>query len=297
MMINQMMVALELGPSDERVLDYLDFFTTEIPTGSAYFLHVLPELDLFHTQQEAGAIGVYQFNEEVVNRMQEKIRERLTKHNAVHVQFDLRRGDPLEELLKDSKELQPQLIVVGQRSGTSHHGIMARNLARKVAASALVVPDQSKVEMKHILVPIDFSKHAVQALRTAIAIRKQFGQEVQITALHVYEMPDFNVYRIQKSREEMSQMLKEDRQRAFRTFLDNYAAEEEGQIQTAVVERDMPGIAPYILDYAHEHDASLIVMGAKGHSQVDRLLMGSVTEKMLNQNEDIPTWIVKIPEE
>ena len=47
------------------------------------------------------------------------------------------------------------------------------------------------------------------------------------------------------------------------------------------------------MDYAYDKKADLIVMGAKGHSQVELLLMGSVTEKVLAVNESIPTLVVK----
>ena len=57
--------------------------------------------------------------------------------------------------------------------------------------------------------------------------------------------------------------------------------------------REGAGIAQYIMDYATSEEAGLIVMGAKGHSQVELLLMGSVTEKLLAINESIPTLVVK----
>jgi nucleotide-binding universal stress UspA family protein len=54
-----------------------------------------------------------------------------------------------------------------------------------------------------------------------------------------------------------------------------------------------PGVAQYILDAVDEANSDLVVMGAKGHSKVELLLLGSVTEKLLALNEHIPTLIVK----
>jgi nucleotide-binding universal stress UspA family protein len=34
-------------------------------------------------------------------------------------------------------------------------------------------------------------------------------------------------------------------------------------------------------------------MGAKGHSKVELVLMGSVTEKVVRETESIPVWVVK----
>ena len=55
----------------------------------------------------------------------------------------------------------------------------------------------------------------------------------------------------------------------------------------------MPWIPHYIKEYAEENEVDFIVMGAKGHSKVELLLLGSVTEKLLSINNSIPTLIVK----
>ena len=47
------------------------------------------------------------------------------------------------------------------------------------------------------------------------------------------------------------------------------------------------------MDFAKQHNVDLIVTGAKGHSQVELLLLGSVTEKLLAINDSLPTLVVK----
>jgi nucleotide-binding universal stress UspA family protein len=54
-----------------------------------------------------------------------------------------------------------------------------------------------------------------------------------------------------------------------------------------------PGIGSYIMDTVTDAGADLVVMGAKGHSHVERLLMGSVTEKVLALTTQIPVLVVK----
>jgi nucleotide-binding universal stress UspA family protein len=52
-------------------------------------------------------------------------------------------------------------------------------------------------------------------------------------------------------------------------------------------------ICLYILHEAESRDVNLVVMGAKGHSKVELVLMGSVTEKVVRETESIPVWVVK----
>ena len=290
------MVALELGPTDNKILEYLDFFTKEIPTGAAYFLHVLPKFDLLNTMMEREAralVSNYEINDEVITRMERKIRSRLTDDHTVHIEFDVKEGNPLEELLEDTNDVKADLVVIGQRSGASQHGILAKNLARKAPYNAMVIPDKAKPRIKKILVPVDFSEYAIKALRTAVALNLELYERAEIVCLNIYEVPNLSVYKIQKTKEQFQDMLEKDHRDAFTAFLNTHIPEHKDNIKVELACREGAGIAQYIMDYAVNNQADLIVMGAKGHSQVELLLMGSVTEKLLAINETTPTLVVK----
>jgi nucleotide-binding universal stress UspA family protein len=51
-------------------------------------------------------------------------------------------------------------------------------------------------------------------------------------------------------------------------------------------------IAPAIVDFAREHDCSLIIMGARGLGTVSGLLLGSVTQRVIHLT-DLPVVVVK----
>lgn len=294
--VRQAIVALELGATDNTILEYLDFFTKEIPTGAAYFLHVLPKFDLLNTMMEREAqsfVSNYEINDEVITRMEQKIRSRLTDEHTVHIEFDVKEGSPLEELLEDTNDVKADLVVIGQRSGVSQHGILAKNLARKVQCNALVIPDKAKPRLRRILVPVDFSEYAIKALRTAVAINLELYEPAEIVCLNIYEVPNLSVYKIQKTKEQFKDMLEKDHRDAFHAFLNTHIPEYKDSIKVELVCRENAGIAQHIMDYAENIKADLIVVGAKGHSQVELLLMGSVTEKLLAINETVPTLVVK----
>jgi len=294
--IRQAMVALELGSTDNKILEYLDFLTAQVPTGSAYFLHVLPRFDVLShiVEREGGStVSNYEINDEVAHRMQREIRARMDHHDGLHVQFDVKEGDPLEQLLEDAEDVNAELTVIGQKSGVDKHGILGKNLARKTKGNTLIIPDQAKVQMKRIIVPIDFSKNSIKALRTAIALNESLSEPAKITVLNVYEMPNLSVYKIQRTREQFERMLQKDHEEAMSAFLNTHVTDYQDQLQTKLIMQKTPGIAQYIMDVAEEYEGDFIVMGAKGHSKVELLLLGSVTEKLLGLNEHIPTLIVK----
>lgn len=294
--INQALIALELGPTDEAMLDYLEFFIDRVPAKAIYFLHVLPKFDLFYAMYEKEAqslISNFELNDDVIARMKARVKALMAKKKNVFLEVDVREGDPLEELIKNAETAKADLIVIGQSSVTNRHGILAKNLVRKIKCNALIVPDKARKKLKKILVPIDFSSNSAKALQAAVALAKRVENPVEITCLNVYEMPNVSVYRIQKTRDQFKRMIKEDRLAAFQAFIDNYAVEAKSTIKTQLIEKDLPGVAPYVLDFAEDQGIDLIVIGAKGHSNVERLLLGSVTEKLMSLNEGIPSLIVK----
>jgi nucleotide-binding universal stress UspA family protein len=157
----------------------------------------------------------------------------------------------------------------------------------------LIIPENSPLKIERIVAPIDFSAHSIEVVRTALALRKRLQPKPEIIALNVYEMPNLSVYRIQKTREELKRIMEEDRQAAFDAFLRQHANNERKYITTALIEQQKPGIANYLIEFAAEKSADLIIMGAKGHSKVELLLLGSITEKLLSENENIPVLVVK----
>ncbi|HMQ46447.1 MAG TPA: universal stress protein [Saprospiraceae bacterium] len=292
--IEAAMVGLEMGDADVPVLAYLNFLSEQVPIQSAHCLHVAARFDwfspLFGKTIEPLA-GQYALSEKVTTAIVEKVRHQLPGLKST---CEVREGDPLEELIKDTEEVDADLIVIGQKSHADHFGILAKKLVRKTKCNALVVPENAKLSLKKILVPIDFSAHSIKALRTAVAINKRMPAPAEILAVNVYELPDFASFKISKTQEQFEKLIEEDRLEAFDAFLNTYLTTEDRQhIKKLLCKKELPGIANYLLDCAEEQGADFIVMGAKGHSKVELLLMGSVTERLLTLNKSIPTLVVK----
>lgn len=294
--VDQLLMGLEMSGSDEALLRYLDFFTGIVPVKAGYFLHVVPPFDLLtnlYREEVMPLSGVSILRETLVNRMGGDISRLLTTGKIKDVQYQVVEGNPLEELLVTAKEQKPDLVVIGQKRYVNSHGILAKNLARRVAANALIVPEQSRRSLSTIVVPVDFSAHSARALQIAAGIADRSEDPVRIIAVNIYEMPNVSAYMLSKTEEEFRTMVEEDRTAAFDAFLATHAGAVQHEIEQKLIEKDRPGVAHYIMDYAMAEGADFIVMGAKGHSKIELLLLGSVTEDLLARNKHIPTLVVK----
>lgn len=135
------------------------------------------------------------------------------------------------------------------------------------------------VTISRILCPVDFSGHSRVALDYATALARWYDAE--ITALHAYAvaMMPATISAFPAAGSVGLPLTREEVARDFDRFLQPVAA--TGVPLTSEIATGSP--AKSILDAAHQLPASLIVMGTHGASGVERLMLGSVTEKVLRK--------------
>ncbi len=294
--VGQAMIGLKLDTVDVPILKYFKFLAKKIPFDAGYFLHVAPRLELSHPFFKKKDDTMLDRSSMMKNKKKTlalEIKTELKGLKGVDIEYDVREGDKLEELLKDIEDIDADLVMIGKKLQENNQIVFAKNIIRKIKKNALVVPERSRLQLKKILVPIDFSPHSIKALHTAIGIAKQLVDPARVVCLNVYEMPNFASFNISKTREQFQAMIEEDRMEAFDAFLHSYAPEDSDRISRVLLQREMPWVPHYIMEYANKNDVDFIVMGAKGHSKVELLFIGSVTEKLLMLNDTIPTLVVK----
>jgi nucleotide-binding universal stress UspA family protein len=132
---------------------------------------------------------------------------------------------------------------------------------------------------KHILLPTDGSDLSMNAVETGIALAKKVGAKV--FGLHV--APPFPALAYMTEVVTISASAYEEEAA---TRAERYLAEIEERAKDAGVECEThytfdehPG--KVICEMAENHDCDLIVMGSHGRRGIDRLLLGSVTQRVL----------------
>ena len=142
---------------------------------------------------------------------------------------------------------------------------------------------------ERILVPTDFSEASDAAKVYATALADAFGATLH--ALHVIPDPLALGWGVDAAY--LPQLL-ERTQRQVQERLDTLLTpEERGKFHAQfAVETGSP--ATTIVDYANTHGVDLIVMGTHGRGAVERMWVGSVTERVL-QRAQCPVVSVREP--
>lgn len=143
--------------------------------------------------------------------------------------------------------------------------------------------------MEKIFVPCDFSDNAINAFRLAIDMAHISNAEIHL--LHVIELPIIHedVLTLMPSFDET--LLSELSERAEAQFseLKNEYAKEHIVIKTKV---EFGPTVSIILEYLKENDLNIVVMGTKGVSGLEEVLIGSTAEKIV-RNALCPVLVVR----
>jgi nucleotide-binding universal stress UspA family protein len=134
-----------------------------------------------------------------------------------------------------------------------------------------------------ILLPVDFSERANPAVRFAVPVAKRFDSEIIL--LHV--LPPYREYGAIEMATVMTDILAVRRKSAEESlagFLGEALA--HLRVRRLMLEGDPAG---EIVDCARREEAGLIVMPTHGYGPFRRLLLGSVTAKVLH-DADCPVW-------
>jgi len=141
--------------------------------------------------------------------------------------------------------------------------------------------------MKRILVPVDFSKPAENALKVAAELARKNNGELYV--LHVVEMAEtlFGTEQFNINDEQIIFFMKMAKKR-FTKFLDKPYL--EGLKVTDSVEVGSPTMG--INELIENEKIDLLVMGSNGASGIDEILIGSNTEKVVRHSK-VPVLVVK----
>ena len=139
-----------------------------------------------------------------------------------------------------------------------------------------------RIHIGRILCPIDFSDFSRRALDHAVAIAKWY--ESTVTLLHVYAIAPIVAYAPGSSMPPHAPLSPHDRE-AWLGLIRTFARVEAGTSVPLEFQLLEGNATAEILARASELPADLIVMGTHGRSGFERLLLGSITEKVLRKAE------------
>lgn len=221
------------------------------------------------------------------------LREQMRRHVAVvfgsttaALECDVLHGALTDRLLEYVTEFQADLVLIGSKK----HKLGAR-LAMVAPCSVGVVPDGWSARLSHLLVAVDFSAGAAGTLDWATRIAAG-DPTIRCTALHVMTPESTEIFAAGESEEANTVAMR-------RTIAasDHHGVDVASRL--AIVERagevgrshpfspaaaiQGSDVAQTILSQAQAAGADAIALSTRGRSRSAAILLGSVTEKVIER--------------
>jgi nucleotide-binding universal stress UspA family protein len=297
--IKSAIIALDLTDFDENILEYVNFLSREIKIDFMTIVHIsegenlLSRISRFLSRPVQKVPSSNFLLEELADHFKQLSKKYPSEISVKNYDVIVQEGHVLEKLMEIIEEKKADLIVLGKKKSASGDGILTRNLLRKSENNILIVPEKFRLNLETITVFVDFSEYSVNALKMALSINQTLNKPAKIICLHVYELPDLDFHKINKTYEQMKAMVEEDIHEAFDNFINDNVLSSKDHIQKKITKKSFLNIASNLFAISDQDQTDLIFMGAKGHSRIENFILGSVTEKFIQINDSIPTMIIK----
>jgi len=212
----------------------------------------------------------------------EAVRDRANKE-GVECEIIVHEGeDSYKYIVDEAIKSKSTMIVMGRRGRTGLKRLMMGSVTARVIGYApctvLVVPKAAQFECRNILTATDGSKYGDAAAAKAISMAKQC--ESRLTVLSVVPSESISPMDIVASQMQRDLITEQEYQAAERNVKKvKDAADKEGVKADGLVLGGKPAEA--IIETAEEKNADLIVLGSHGRTGMEKLLMGSVAERVI----------------
>ena len=256
--------------------------------ATVHAVHVVEFRNVRSTDEQLVA-DLRRFGERLVDEVEELASEAGVEATTSVLET---RGRVHRTIIEAAGERETDCIVMGTHGRTALArialGSIAERTLRESPVPVVTVSEDADFapEFERVLVPTDGSDGARTAAEHGIELAAASG-----AALDAVYVLDTNAIGYELASTTIRDALEERGQRSVQQVLE-LAADADLQVETAVLHGT---IARSIVDYADEHDADCIVMGTHGRTGAERVLLGSVAERVVRL-AGVPVIGVKAPE-
>ena len=212
------------------------------------------------------------------------------------IETDVAMGDPRVEIVRQAEEWRADLVVLGARGlGKVKRfllGSVSDAVARHARCPVLVVKGQRR-KLGSVLVAMDGSEDSFQAVRYLHSLA--LPRQTKVRLLSVVERLRYPTTAPRAVHGQLVRMLKEleaERRGELDKVLERAAAQLDDKITRVTRYTPTGDPAEEIVATANDFDTDLVVVGARGLGGMARVLLGSVSEKVLHHAR-CPVLIVK----
>lgn len=283
---HKVMIGMDLSSMDEVLLLNMKHLISVLEIEKIYFVHVSKDLSISEDIKKTYPNLLAPVDETIRSGIMHEVK--VAGMEGIPHEVLVKEGNPIETILRWCKIKDVDLLIMGRKPELAGSGSLAKNLAQRAPTSVLFIPEMANIQkISRILVPIDFSDYSLLTLQLAQAIAK--GVSANISCCHLYEVPA-GYSKTGKTHSEFSKIMLEHARKDLKNFTEKAGL---GDISCEFILKDTKSEANYIVSLAENQNVDLIILGSRGRSNSAAILLGSVSEKLIQLNNRISTFVLK----
>jgi len=190
--------------------------------------------------------------------------------------------DSYSFITAEAAKSKTSMIIIGRRGKTGLKWLAIGSTTARVIGhspcNVLVVPRAAHVEFKNIVVATDGSKYSAAAAAEAIGIAKRNSSKLTVVSVIPTEIATPTDIELDMTlREHIAEKEMHVAETNAKAVKD--AAQKAGVTVQAFVMSGKPADA--VIEIAKDNNADLIILGSHGRTGLEKLLMGSVAERVI----------------
>lgn len=289
--IKKVLIGLDLTEMDKTMARFADFLSKKSGVEEIFFVNIVKNLNIPKDVLKQFPNMIHDVISERKHKMREAFLETHKGTDNVKVNFEVLTGKIADSILVFSKKEDIDLIVIGRTEKAEMSGALSQRLARRAACSLLIIPEGTEPKMDKILVPSDFSDYSVLAIEQAVDTAVRNENKTEIVIQNVFTVPTGYHY-TGKSYEEFSEVMRKNAEKDYKKFIKKI--DTKGLKFKVVYSHDTnDDVTTDMLDKAREIGANAIIIGAKGRTATTAFFLGSITERLIQLDSDIPLMVVR----
>ena len=269
-LLEKILLATDFNQSSEYIIENA-IFLAKIFQSKVTLIHVLPD----NIKNEKAKILLDIAAENQLRMINSHINKKGIKTEEPIIEY----GSYSDKVVLAADIINANLILIGAgektKKDTFQLGTTAETIIRKSNKPIWVVKKKNSLNIRKILCPVDFSEESSRALKNAIILARKI--HAKLIVFSVYE----KLIRasVKLNWDDINELRKSDHINDLDKFLDKYNFTDLNWSKE--IKGGFPAVE--ILKAIDKHNIDLLIMGTSGKTGISKMIMGSVTEKVIRE--------------
>ncbi len=294
--LRKILVGLDATAMDSTLIQFASFLARTYAAENVYFVNIIKDTPLPRSVRKEFPTLMEDAIKDRKRLLEKSVIENFDMTLPSRVKIAVEQGDfPSKQILKLAEKYSIDAIIVGRKQHLKGNSVVTQRLARRATCSLLIVPEGSQSAVCKLMVATDFSKDSQAAMQEAISVASKCmreGKNVQIVALHVYQVPSGYHY-TGKTYAEFADIMESNAQKQYQRFMRKIDTQDI-QIKAVFALDSQEDTVATIYGQAVRENVDCIVIGNKGKAASTAFIpIGTNTERLISMDATIPLLVVR----